>query len=60
MIYAQGVAGLCFSLFSGQPLVILDTTAPIALYIRLIYEIADDRLVIIIIVVVVLLLLLFL
>ena len=36
-ILAQGCGGLAFALFSGQPLVILLTTAPLALYINIIH-----------------------
>ena len=35
-IIAQAAGGLIFALFSGQPLVILLTTAPLALYISII------------------------
>ena len=35
-ILAQAFGGLAFALFSGQPLVILLTTAPLALYISII------------------------
>jgi len=31
-IYSQTIAGLIFAIFGGQPMVILLTTAPLALY----------------------------
>ncbi|XP_077861478.1 solute carrier family 4 member 11-like [Saccoglossus kowalevskii] len=42
VIVAQGFGGLFFALFGGQPLIILLTTAPLALFINLIYVIAED------------------
>ena len=41
-IIAQAGGGLIFALFSGQPLVILLTTAPLALYISIIQDFAND------------------
>ncbi|XP_047602705.1 solute carrier family 4 member 11 isoform X1 [Lutra lutra] len=38
----QGIGGLLYALFSGQPLVVLLTTAPLALYIQVICGICDD------------------
>ncbi|CAH1244100.1 SLC4A11 [Branchiostoma lanceolatum] len=35
---SQTLGGLMFALFGGQPLVILQTTAPLALYTKIIYE----------------------
>ncbi|CAG5077689.1 Oidioi.mRNA.OKI2018_I69.PAR.g8788.t1.cds [Oikopleura dioica] len=40
-IMAQAFGGLFFALFSGQPIVILLTTAPLALYISIIQDLAD-------------------
>ncbi|CBY35433.1 unnamed protein product [Oikopleura dioica] len=40
-IIAQSFGGLFFALFSGQPIVILLTTAPLALYISIIQDLAD-------------------
>jgi len=31
-IYSQTIAGLIFAIFGGQPMVVLLTTAPLALY----------------------------
>ncbi|XP_070382428.1 solute carrier family 4 member 11-like isoform X1 [Dermacentor albipictus] len=39
---SQTIGGLGFALFSGQPLVILMTTAPLSLYIKVIYDISQD------------------
>ncbi|KAL3194508.1 hypothetical protein MRX96_016142 [Rhipicephalus microplus] len=39
---SQTIGGLGFALFSGQPLVILMTTAPLSLYIKVIYDISED------------------
>ncbi|RLW09228.1 hypothetical protein DV515_00003067 [Chloebia gouldiae] len=41
-IFAQCVGGLLYALFSGQPLVVPLTTAPLALYINVIQGICDD------------------
>uniref|UniRef100_A0A8C5T1F0 Solute carrier family 4 member 11 n=1 Tax=Malurus cyaneus samueli TaxID=2593467 RepID=A0A8C5T1F0_9PASS len=41
-IFAQCIAGLLYALFAGQPLVVLLTTAPLALYINVIRGICDD------------------
>ncbi|XP_045664156.1 solute carrier family 4 member 11 isoform X2 [Ursus americanus] len=38
----QSIGGLLYALFSGQPLVVLLTTAPLALYIQVIGGICDD------------------
>ena len=40
-IFAQAIGGLVFGLFSAQPLVILLTTAPIAIYITIIRDLAE-------------------
>nr|XP_008116041.1 PREDICTED: sodium bicarbonate transporter-like protein 11 [Anolis carolinensis] len=41
-IVGQCIGGLLYALFSGQPLVVLLTTAPLALYINVIKGICDD------------------
>ncbi|XP_046925008.1 solute carrier family 4 member 11 isoform X5 [Lynx rufus] len=41
-IAGQSIGGLLYALFSGQPLVVLLTTAPLALYIQVISGICDD------------------
>uniref|UniRef100_A0A8B9MRV9 Solute carrier family 4 member 11 n=1 Tax=Accipiter nisus TaxID=211598 RepID=A0A8B9MRV9_9AVES len=41
-IVGQCIGGLLYALFSGQPLVVLLTTAPLALYINVIQGICDD------------------
>lgn len=41
-IISQTIGGLSFALFGGQPLVILMTTAPLSLYIKVIYNICED------------------
>ncbi|XP_005634909.1 solute carrier family 4 member 11 isoform X2 [Canis lupus baileyi] len=41
-IAGQSIGGLLYALFSGQPLVVLLTTAPLALYIQVICGICDD------------------
>uniref|UniRef100_A0A8B9S4Q0 Solute carrier family 4 member 11 n=1 Tax=Apteryx owenii TaxID=8824 RepID=A0A8B9S4Q0_APTOW len=41
-IVGQCIGGLLYALFSGQPLVVLLTTAPLALYINVIRGICDD------------------
>ncbi|KAL8206555.1 UNVERIFIED_CONTAM: hypothetical protein K2H54_009377 [Gekko kuhli] len=41
-IVGQCIGGLVYALFSGQPLVVLLTTAPLALYINVIQGICDD------------------
>nr|XP_039248412.1 sodium bicarbonate transporter-like protein 11 isoform X1 [Styela clava] len=40
-ILAQTFGGLVFSLISGQPLLVLITTAPLALYVKVIYMVSD-------------------
>eukprot|EP01119_Soliformovum_irregulare_P016665 TRINITY_DN4862_c0_g1_i1.p1 TRINITY_DN4862_c0_g1~~TRINITY_DN4862_c0_g1_i1.p1 ORF type:complete len:634 (-),score=131.32 TRINITY_DN4862_c0_g1_i1:25-1926(-) len=42
-ILAQGAGGLLFSIIAGQPMVILLSTAPISIYIKLIYDISVDN-----------------
>ncbi|KAM5219835.1 solute carrier family 4 member 11 isoform 4-T4 [Hipposideros larvatus] len=41
-IAGQSIGGLLYALFSGQPLVVLLTTAPLALYTQVIRGICDD------------------
>ncbi|NWI47267.1 S4A11 protein, partial [Picathartes gymnocephalus] len=41
-IFGQCIGGLLYALFSGQPLVVLLTTAPLAIYINVIRGICDD------------------
>ncbi|XP_036619485.1 sodium bicarbonate transporter-like protein 11 [Trichosurus vulpecula] len=41
-IAGQSIGGLLYALFAGQPLVVLLTTAPLALYIHVIRGICDD------------------
>ncbi|XP_058419098.1 solute carrier family 4 member 11 isoform X1 [Diceros bicornis minor] len=41
-VAGQSIGGLLYALFSGQPLVVLLTTAPLALYIHVIRGICDD------------------
>ncbi|KAM3672835.1 solute carrier family 4 member 11 isoform 2-T2 [Ammospiza maritima maritima] len=41
-IFGQCIGGLLYALFSGQPLVVLLTTAPLAIYISVIQGICDD------------------
>lgn len=42
VIVSQAFGGLLFSLFSGQPLVIVRTTVPLAIYIKVIYSISEQ------------------
>ncbi|XP_077981270.1 solute carrier family 4 member 11-like [Glandiceps talaboti] len=42
VIIAQSFGGLFFAMLGGQPLIILLTTAPLALYIKIIYTFATD------------------
>lgn len=39
---SQAIGGMIFALFGGQPLIVLLTTAPLALYIKVIYNISAD------------------
>ncbi|UYV66701.1 SLC4A11 [Cordylochernes scorpioides] len=41
-IIGQTIGGLVFAIMGGQPLVIVMTTAPLSLYIKVIYSICDD------------------
>nr|AKN21410.1 slc4a-4 [Schmidtea mediterranea] len=40
VILSQTVGGLCFALIGGQPLIVMLTTAPLTLYIKVIYAIS--------------------
>ncbi|CAG0904916.1 unnamed protein product, partial [Darwinula stevensoni] len=42
MIIGQTIGGLIYVVLSGQPLMILLTTAPLAIYIKIIYNICED------------------
>lgn len=42
VIYSQAIGGIFFALFGGQPMVILLTTAPLALYTKVIYVICAE------------------
>lgn len=42
VIISQSVGGMLFALFGGQPLIVLLTTAPLALYIKVIHNISAD------------------
>uniref|UniRef100_A0A0P5ZXE0 Sodium bicarbonate transporter protein 11 n=1 Tax=Daphnia magna TaxID=35525 RepID=A0A0P5ZXE0_9CRUS len=42
VIIGQTIGGLFFFVFGGQPLLILLTTAPLSLYIKVIYSICED------------------
>jgi len=42
VILSQAFGGLLFSIFSGQPLVIVRTTVPLAIYIKVIYSISEQ------------------
>ena len=41
-IIGQAVGGLFFAIFSGQPLVVVMTTAPLCIYVKVIYQISQD------------------
>lgn len=42
VIVGQAIGAIAFTLFSGQPLVVVMTTAPLALFIKIIYSIATE------------------
>ncbi|XP_071483927.1 solute carrier family 4 member 11-like [Diadema antillarum] len=42
VIISQTMCGIFFSLFGGQPLIVMLTTAPLALYIKILYTICED------------------
>lgn len=41
-IIGQAIGGLFFAMFSGQPLIVIMTTAPLCIYVKVIYEISQD------------------
>ncbi|CAJ0959776.1 unnamed protein product, partial [Mesorhabditis belari] len=42
VIFAQAIGGLFFAFFGGQPMIILLTTVPLAIYIKVIYKISQE------------------
>ncbi|KAK3091729.1 hypothetical protein FSP39_022216 [Pinctada imbricata] len=42
VLFSQCVGGVLFAVFGGQPLIVLLTTAPLALYTKIIYTISQD------------------
>nr|CDS21415.1 Anion:Bicarbonate TranSporter family member [Echinococcus granulosus] len=42
ILLSQTIGGLCFGLTGGQPLTVLLTTAPIAIYVKLIYMVTES------------------
>ncbi|GMT33950.1 hypothetical protein PFISCL1PPCAC_25247, partial [Pristionchus fissidentatus] len=42
VIVGQAIGGIVFSIFGGQPMLILSTTAPLSIYIHVIYNIAQS------------------
>lgn len=42
VLYSQTIGGIFFAIFGGQPMVILLTTAPLALFTKVIYNICED------------------
>uniref|UniRef100_A0A1I7XHB8 HCO3_cotransp domain-containing protein n=1 Tax=Heterorhabditis bacteriophora TaxID=37862 RepID=A0A1I7XHB8_HETBA len=42
VITAQAIGGIFFSIFGGQPMIILLTTVPLAIYIKVIYKISQE------------------
>ncbi|GMS83389.1 hypothetical protein PENTCL1PPCAC_5564 [Pristionchus entomophagus] len=42
IIFAQAIGGIFFSLFGGQPMIILLTTVPLAIYIKVIFKISTE------------------
>ncbi|VDP14506.1 unnamed protein product [Onchocerca flexuosa] len=42
VITAQALGGIFFAIFGGQPMIILLTTVPLAIYIKVIYKIAGE------------------
>ncbi|CAJ0598656.1 unnamed protein product [Cylicocyclus nassatus] len=42
VVIAQAIGGIFFSLFGGQPMIILLTTVPLAIYIKVIYKISEE------------------
>lgn len=42
MLYSQAFGGLMFAIFGGTPQIVLLTTSPLAIFTKIIYNIADD------------------
>ncbi|CAD5209194.1 unnamed protein product [Bursaphelenchus okinawaensis] len=42
VVFAQAVGGIFFSIFGGQPMIVLLTTVPLAIYIKVIYRISES------------------
>ncbi|KAK0396019.1 hypothetical protein QR680_001531 [Steinernema hermaphroditum] len=42
VIVAQAIGGIFFAIFGGQPMIILLTTVPLAIYIKVIYKISEE------------------
>ncbi|GMR34894.1 hypothetical protein PMAYCL1PPCAC_05089 [Pristionchus mayeri] len=42
IVFAQAIGGIFFSLFGGQPMIILLTTVPLAIYIKVIFKISTE------------------
>ncbi|ESO92620.1 hypothetical protein LOTGIDRAFT_216724 [Lottia gigantea] len=42
VLFSQAVGGVLFAVFGGQPLIVLLTTAPLALYTKIIFTICED------------------
>ncbi|VDD97790.1 unnamed protein product [Enterobius vermicularis] len=42
LIFAQGFGGIIWAIFGGQPMIIIHTTVPLAIYIKVIYRISVD------------------
>eukprot|EP01135_Chromosphaera_perkinsii_P003551 Nk52_evm9s248 gene=Nk52_evmTU9s248 len=43
VFYSQTIAGVAFALLGGQPMIVLLSTAPLSLYIKVIYNVALDN-----------------
>uniref|UniRef100_A0A915JTP2 Bicarbonate transporter-like transmembrane domain-containing protein n=1 Tax=Romanomermis culicivorax TaxID=13658 RepID=A0A915JTP2_ROMCU len=41
-VYAQAIGGLFFSILGGQPMIILMTTVPISIYVKIIFDISKE------------------
>ncbi|XP_041360225.1 sodium bicarbonate transporter-like protein 11 isoform X2 [Gigantopelta aegis] len=42
ILFSQSFGGILFGIFGGQPLIVLLTTAPLALYTKIIYSVCED------------------
>ncbi|KAI6224190.1 HCO3-cotransp domain-containing protein [Aphelenchoides besseyi] len=42
VVFAQAVGGIFFSVFGGQPMIVLLTTVPLAIYIKVIFRISES------------------